>query len=54
VIVGTKVQVIVNPEGIRSAGQYPLYVNVRYSVGGQVKSQAIQGYVIVTGNLSDC
>jgi hypothetical protein len=52
--IGDKIEVYVNTQGVRTSGQYPVYINIRYSIGGQVKSQSMQGFVIITENASDC
>lgn len=51
---GETSEIFVNPQGINMPGQYPVYINVRTTINGQVKSQVEQGFVIVSANESDC
>lgn len=52
--VGETIRVLIEPTGLRSPGQYPVYINIRTTVNGQPNSQSMQGFVLVTDNQVDC
>jgi len=51
---GDTINVFANPIGMTDIGQYPVYINVKSTVGGQAISQNIQGYVVVDKGNATC
>jgi hypothetical protein len=51
---GQSVKVYVNALNLKHPGQYPIYVNIRATIGGRVVSQSVQGYVTAWHREGSC